>query len=142
MKVSGNHIIEKLKDRRLKVTPQRIAVLEAVYALDSHPSTEKIIEYIKKTYPNIAIGTVYKVLDVLVENQLIHRVKTEKDIMRYDGMLENHHHLYSSESDRIEDFIDEELDDLLDEYFMNKGIPGFEIEDIKLHIKGKFKETL
>ncbi|MBW6480712.1 MAG: transcriptional repressor [Bacteroidales bacterium] len=140
MKVSGNQIIERLKDKRLKVTPQRIAVLEALYTLDSHPSVEKIIEYIKKTYPNIAIGTVYKVLDVLVENQLIHRVKTEKDIMRYDGKLENHHHLYCSESDRIEDFIDEDLDDMLNEYFIKKGIAGFEIEEIKLHIKGKFKD--
>jgi Fur family peroxide stress response transcriptional regulator len=60
--------------------------------------------------------------------------------MRYDGILERHHHLYCSESDRIEDYNDKELDDLLNEYFKRKKIKDFKVEDIKLQIKGKFKQ--
>ncbi|MBN1132302.1 MAG: transcriptional repressor [Bacteroidales bacterium] len=141
MKSKSNHIIENLKDKGLKVTPQRIAVLVAIQHLKSHPTTEKIIEYIKKGYPNIAVGTVYKVLDTLVENNLVKRVKTEKDIMRYDGVTEHHHHIYCTESERIEDYYDEELDSLLSRYFSKKGIRGFEIEEIKIHIKGKYRQT-
>ncbi len=58
--------------------------------------------------------------------------------MRYDGIMENHHHLYCSESEQIEDFLDEELDQVLVEYFKNKGIKDFKIEEIKLQINGKF----
>jgi len=129
---------DKLKNAGLKVTPQRLAILEAVYALENHPSAENIIEYIRKTHPNIATGTVYKVLDTLVENQLIEKVKTEKDIMRYDGVIERHHHLYCSESDRIDDYLDGELDRMLEKYFQKKGIPGFQIKEIKVHINGSF----
>jgi Fur family peroxide stress response transcriptional regulator len=128
----------KIKEKGLKVTPQRMAILEAIYTLDNHPTADKIIEYISKKHPNIATGTVYKVLGVLVEKQLIKKVKTENDIMRYDGIMENHHHLYCTESDLIEDYIDEELDILLKDYFNKKQLPGFEIEDIVLQIKGKF----
>jgi len=128
----------KLVDKGLKVTPQRIAILEAIVKLNNHPTAENIIEYIRENHPNIATATVYKVLDALVSSNLIKKVKTERDIMRYDAVMENHHHLYCSESDRIEDYTDNELNELLEKYFETKGIPDFKIEDIKLQIIGKF----
>lgn len=136
--MEAEEIIQKLTGKGLKVTPQRIAVFEAVLQLKNHPTAESIINYIKKTYPNIATATVYKVLDALTENGLIKRVKTEKDIMRYDAIMENHHHLYCTETDRIEDYNDEQLDKMIEDYFRRKGIPDFQVEDIKLQINGKF----
>jgi Fur family transcriptional regulator, peroxide stress response regulator len=128
----------KLIEKRLKVTPQRITILKAIVKLNNHPTAENIIEYIRKNHPNIAIATVYKVLDALVKNDLIQKVMTERDIMRYDAAMESHHHLYCSESDRIEDYNDNDLNELLEKYFEIKGIPDFKIEDIKLQIIGKF----
>ena len=128
----------KLIEKGLKVTPQRVAILEAIIKLNNHPTAENIIDYIRKDHPNIATATVYKVLDALVENDLLIKVKTDKDIMRYDAIIEKHHHLYCSESDRIEDYIDEELNEMIEKYFERKRIPDFKIEDIKLQIIGKF----
>lgn len=125
----------------LKVTPQRIAIFEAIEKLQNHPTAENVIDYIKINYPNIAVGTVYKVLDTLVENQLINKVKTENGIMRYDAVLANHHHLYCAETERIEDYEDEELNQLIFEHFKNKKIKNFTIEDIKLQITGKFDSS-
>ena len=131
-------ISAKLIEKGLKVTPQRIAILEAIIKLNNHPTAENIVEFIRQNHPNISVATVYKVLDALVENQLIKRVTTEKDVMRYDAIMEKHHHIYCSDSDRIEDFVDEELNELLSNYFKDKKIPGFKIEDIKLQIIGKY----
>jgi len=141
MAIGTEYIRNQLVDKGLKVTPQRMAVLEAVHFLGNHPTAEMITEHIKSTHPNIATGTVYKVLDVLVESGLVKRVKTDKDAMRYDGIMDSHHHLYCSESERIEDYIDEELDRMLEAYFIKKGIKGFRIEEIKLQINGKFKSN-
>ncbi|MCU0471893.1 MAG: transcriptional repressor [Bacteroidales bacterium] len=134
-------IRNKLIEKELKVTPQRIAILEAIIKLHNHPTAENIIDYIRNNHPNIATATVYKVLDALASNELIKKVKTERDVMRYDAVIENHHHLYCSESDRIEDYTDNELNELLEKYFETKGIPDFKIEDIKLQIIGKFTKT-
>lgn len=131
-------IKDKLKQAGLKVTPQRLAILEAINTLNNHPTAENILEYIHDVHPSIATGTVYKILDVLVENKLITRVKTEEDVMRYDGVLESHHHLYSSTSGRIEDYNNEALNKMLEKFFKKNRIPGFEIEDIKLQIIGRF----
>ena len=128
-------------EKGLKVTPQRIAILEAIYILKNHPTAEMIMDYIKDTHPGISSATIYKVLDALVENQLIKRVKTEKGIKRYDGITENHHHLYCSESEEIEDYMDGNLDQLLADYFKKNGIENFEIRDIKLQINGTFLKS-
>ena len=96
------------------------------------------MDHIRKIHPNISSATIYKVLDVFVSNGLIRRVDTERDIMRYDAITESHHHIYCSDSNRIEDYKDEELHKLLTEYFQKKQIPDFKIEDLKLHIIGKF----
>ena len=129
----------KLQEKGLKVTPQRVAIYEAIVTLNNHPTAENVIHYIKANHPNISVGTVYKVLDTLVENELLKKVKTEKDIMRYDAALSHHHHLYCVETDRIEDYEDEKLNKLISEYFKNNKILNFHVSDIKLQITGKFK---
>jgi len=136
--MSLDQIRDFIKEKGLKITPQRVAVLEAVIELGNHPTAEKIIEFIQVNHPNVAIGTVYKTLDTFVEKAIIKKVKTEKDIMRYDAILEKHHHLYCAESDRIEDYYDNELNKLLEAYFKKKSIDNFNIEDIKLQIIGNF----
>lgn len=138
MKVLIEDIRNKFSQKGLKITPQRVVILEAIYKLNNHPTADNIIENIRESHPNIATGTVYKVLETLVENGLIRKVKTDKDIMRYDGIVENHHHLYCSECDLIEDYIDEDLDNLLKNHFKDKNIKGFKIEDIVLQIRGAF----
>ena len=85
-----------------------------------------------------ATGTVYKTLDTFVEKGLIKKVKTDRDIMRYDAMTDPHHHLYCASSDRIEDFLDTELLRMIEQYFEKHEIPNFKIEDIKLQIIGEF----
>jgi Fur family peroxide stress response transcriptional regulator len=130
---------EILKNKGLKVTPQRVTIYEAVVNLRNHPTADNIIEYIKKNHPNISVGTVYKVLDSLVENQLLKKVKNEKDVMRYDAIIQQHHHLYCIQTDKIEDFEDPELDKIITQYFDKKKIKGFKIKDISLQITGEFK---
>lgn len=138
MNTGTDQIRDSLVEKGLKVTPQRMAILEAIYTLNNHPTAEMILDYIKDTYPGIATGTVYKVLDVLTAHRLIDRVKTEKDIMRYDGMVGNHHHLYGTESTEIKDYVNEELDEILKDYFKRNAIEDFEIQSVKLQINGKF----
>jgi len=139
--MTTERIIKALKECGLKVTPQRIAVFDAVINLNNHPTAENIIEFIKVNHPNIATGTVYKTLETLTRCGIIKKVRTDTDAMRYDAIIEKHHHLYCSESDRIEDFYDNELNDILDNYLKSKKIPHFKIEDIRLHIVGKFTDN-
>ncbi len=132
-------IKNKLSEKGLKITPQRLSILEAIYSIN-HPTADDIIKHIRQKHSNIATGTVYKVLEKFIENGLIKKITTDKDVIRYDGLIINHHHLHSSESVLIKDYIDEELDKILKEYFKKKRINDFKIEEITLQIKGKFNK--
>jgi Fur family peroxide stress response transcriptional regulator len=132
------NIRDKLTAKGLKVTPQRMRVMEAIYKLNNHPTAENIIGYIRENDPNISSGTVYKVLETFVQKNLVKKVKTESGTMRYDGVVENHHHLYCIECDYIEDYFNEKLDGILKKFFEENPIANFNIEEIKLSISGNF----
>jgi len=129
-----------LNQNGLRVTPQRVAIFEAVKMLKNHPTAEDIIAFIRINHPSLSTGTVYKTLDTFVEKGIFTRVRTDRDIMRYDSIADTHHHLYCADSDRVEDYFDDELNLVLHEYFKKRNIPGFSISDVKLQIMGNFIE--
>lgn len=132
-------IREQLAAKGLKVTHQRLCVLEAIHTLHNHPTADQILEHIRPSFPTIATGTVYKVLDTLVEHGLVMRVQNDKDVMRYDADVEHqHHHVYCKDCDAIGDYENEELDSLLNAFFAAHQIPDFSIDSIRLHIHGRY----
>lgn len=130
----------KLREKGLKVTPQRLAVFEAVDILHDHPTAEEVGQFIRKKHPDIATGTVYKTLETLVEKDILKRVKTDYGLLRYDAVRDQHHHIYCTHCDRIEDYYDSELTEMIYSYFEKKRIPDFQIDDIKLQIVGKYTD--
>jgi Fur family peroxide stress response transcriptional regulator len=130
-----------LKEKGLKVTPQRLAVIEAVDILNDHPTAEEVSMYIRRQHPNIATGTVYKTLDTLTEKDIIKRVKTDRGLLRYDAVKDSHHHIYCTHCDRIEDYYNSELTNMIYGYFEKNSIPDFKIEDIKLQIVGRYTDN-
>lgn len=130
-------IRDKLIEHGLKVTPQRIAIYEAIVNLKNHPTADKIFRYTENENPSISPGTVYKTLETFASAGLINKIKTDKDIMRYDAVLEKHHHIYCEDTGEILDYNNEDLNHLLEKYFSEHKIPGFRIKDINLQITGE-----
>ena len=62
MNITNKQIREKLQEKGLRITPQRIAVLDVIYNSKDHPSAGKIIGFIRKTHPNIATGTILRLI--------------------------------------------------------------------------------
>ena len=140
MITESNRIREEIASSGLKVTLQRVIVLSSLYRLRTHPTAENLIKIIRTDYPDIAIGTIYNILDTFTEKGLARKVKTDGDVMRYDVVSDRHHHLYYRDSDRIADYYDEEISMILEEYFRNRKIPDFDVEKIELHITGHHKD--
>ncbi|MEN8222820.1 MAG: transcriptional repressor [Acidobacteriota bacterium] len=134
-------IVNKLKESNLKITPQRVMVLKSVSETTGHPTAEDVFKSVKKKLPNIAVGTVYNILEALVENGLVEKISTRGDKMRYDLVYRDHHHLFSKDSDMIRDYFDEELSGVIGSYLKAKEIPGFKVTGFKLNISGEFSKN-
>lgn len=137
-----NELIKVLTNKGLKVTPQRVAVLEALYEIKNHPSADEIRQKLHSRYPNIAIGTIYNILDTFCEHGIIKKVKTDSDFVRYDVDMERHHHIYCENCNHIENYHDPELDELLKDYFEKKRIANFKIQEFNLQIIGRYVEDV
>lgn len=59
-------------------------ILAAVTELQRHPTAEQVFMEMKKEHPSIAIGTVYKHLNTLTEEGLLHRITESGSPDRYD----------------------------------------------------------
>lgn len=132
-----NQIKLILKTNKLKVTPQRVSLLEAFVQI-KHPCAEQITEYIRQTWPSIATSTVYNILEQFTKLGIIEKIKTNNGKTRYDIVTKKHHHLYCKGCDTIADYHNNELNKILSEYFENNPIPNFHIDNIELQINGVF----
>jgi len=130
-------IKEILTEHDLKVTHQRMVIYQTVLEGKEHPTAENIFEKLKKTHPSISLGTVYKALETFVEKGLVNRVNTSEGNMRYDGITDDHNHIYCTNTKEIIDFKDQELSDLVNEFFEKKKISNFNLKNIRLHITGE-----
>ncbi len=132
----------KLKEAGMKITPQRIAVLQALMDNRHHPTADDIIKTIWKVHSNISAGTVYHILNTLVSKKVIGKIETLDNVVRYDPTTEKHYHLYLNDEHEIVDFFDDELNVIIMDYLMkNTELDNINIEDVKVQIIGKTKKS-
>ncbi len=72
---------------------QREEIARVLKADRTHPSAIKIYEEVRKTLPNISLGTVYRNLADLEENGKILSLSVGDGTDRFDGFTEPHIHL-------------------------------------------------
>ncbi|SCP95958.1 Fur family transcriptional regulator [Anaerobium acetethylicum] len=136
-----------LKEKGLKVTTQRVMVLEVLSQCpDRHLTAEEIYELVKADYPEIGLATVYRTIQLLLELNLVDRINLDDGYVRYEiGQADNsevkhhHHHLICLECGKVSSF----EDDLLDE--LEKKIidtASFQVTDHEVKLYGYCKECL
>ncbi|HSZ26006.1 MAG TPA: transcriptional repressor [Cytophagaceae bacterium] len=132
-----DQVKERLIKYQLKATQQRIVIYDALMQLHNHPTAENIYDFVKTKNPSISLATVYKTLDTFVSVGLADKVMSANESARYDGYMDHHSHLYCTNTEEIVDFEDEQLSKLIQNYFKNKKIKNFKINDIRLQINGE-----
>lgn len=83
---------ENLRTNNLKVTPQRIAILEEIEAA-GHIDVEKLYEILRMRFPTISLATVYKNVSQMHELNLLEVIKVPDHKLQYEISKEPHIHL-------------------------------------------------
>lgn len=87
-----NHIIDELREKGLRMTPQRLMIVAAVENSTQHISAEEIYALVIEKYPNVNISTVYRTLDTLEELKLVTKTDLGDGCVRYHPADKGHHH--------------------------------------------------
>jgi Fe2+ or Zn2+ uptake regulation protein len=103
--INKNDLIGQLREKRLKITPQRLAVIDAlVESRHEHPGATLIYQKARKKLKNISLSTVYATLKELSENGMIKALEFDRMENRYDGNLTEHINLICKRCGAISDF--------------------------------------
>lgn len=88
-----NNLTGIFREKKLKLTPQRIAVYKYLKSSKDHPSAETIYKALLSDYPTMSLATVYKTLKTLVEVNLIQELNVGEGNFRYDARTNPHPHI-------------------------------------------------
>lgn len=83
---------------------QRETVLEVIKNTRTHPTVEEIYSMALKVEPKISKSTVYRNINILVENGVIKRITIPNRPDRYDYLYDNHQHAICTECGKVFDF--------------------------------------
>lgn len=92
-----------LAERGYRVTPQRVAIYDAVRGDITHPSADDIYRRVRRQYPMISPATVYKTLELFVQLGLVSELGFGDDVNRYDSNPEEHVNLVCVRCRKITD---------------------------------------
>jgi len=98
-----NQNLKILKDAGLKITPQRIAIMEFFEGNKSHPSINAVYENLKAVYPSISVSTVYNTVETLVKNNFLTELPIAKGKSFYDPDMSEHDHAYCVKCGKVFD---------------------------------------
>lgn len=84
-------------------TVQKALTLNAVRSLGNHPTADTVYEQIRKEYPNISLGTVYRNLSSLCEDGMLRHIRMPDTADRYDHNLTEHYHIECRRCGKVED---------------------------------------
>ena len=107
-----NHFFEKCHRDDLNVTPQRLAIYKALISKDIHPSPDMIYKSVRPEFPTISFATVYKILETFEQKGIVSKVTSLHNTLRYDPLVEHHHHIICVKCKKIFDVKSKELDEL------------------------------
>jgi Fur family transcriptional regulator, peroxide stress response regulator len=116
----------------LAVTPQRLAIIEALLASDDHPRAERIFADVRRQHPHISLATVHRTLETLCAIGEARKVTVLHDSARYDGNLEAHHHVICVRCRTIRDITLSGLGQIVDG---NMTLEGFTPLGVALEVQ-------
>lgn len=123
--------IDRLRERGINPSAQRVAVAEYVLHTDEHPSADQVWTRVKQQFPMISRATIYNTLNLFVDKGLLRSFALTEGKVVFDPNTEDHHHFIDERTGEIHDIpwdaVDVRgLDDL----------DGFEVREYRVVVWG------
>jgi len=130
-------IIKQLKENGLKITSQRLAIIEVLLEKrDLHPGARLLYNEAKKKKKSLSLSTTYATLNELSRHGIIKTLQFDKMEDRYEENLEEHINLIC---ERCKKILDYNVSIGVDQRDVAKKT-GFSITDTRLEYYGFCRE--
>ncbi|HBZ55303.1 MAG TPA: transcriptional repressor [Syntrophobacteraceae bacterium] len=117
-----DQMLTKLREKSLRITPQRLAVLEVLAGNAEHPTVAQVYQAVKAEFPTTSLATVYKTIILLKELGEVLELGFPEWSNRYDGCKPYPHpHMICVQCKRIMDPQLASLEELSEEMSQKTG---------------------
>ncbi|MEA3331556.1 MAG: Fur family transcriptional regulator [Campylobacterota bacterium] len=120
-----------LREHNLKATPQRLAIADALHN-HGHINIESLYGMMIKKFSSISQATIYKNINLMLENAFIQEVKIPHAKSVYELTKSSHSHLVCGKCGEVED-VTLDLDDVIHNA---SDIANFKIDKADLVLSG------
>lgn len=123
-----------LERKNLRLTAQRLAIVETVFSTDQHFTAEQLLAWSRRRDRSVSRATVYRTLPLLTESGLVREMDFGKDQTFYDPNYAdhpNHSHLICEDCEKIVEFESDQLARLETEISQQLG---FELKTQRLQL--------
>lgn len=121
-------VVERLRARGHRLTPQRLAILQTVMGSRQHPTAEEIYRQVAADYPMLSPATVYKTLHMLQRIGELREIRVD-GCGHYDSDIAPHPHLICTECGGIVDLPTQALQGMSEEALIQAGFhPPWQVQ--------------
>jgi Fur family peroxide stress response transcriptional regulator len=100
-KITSTLVETLLRERNISPSVHRVKVLEYLLRLGQHPTAQDIYRDLNPQIPTLSKTTVYNVISLFKEKQLVRELRIEENEVRYDWQVEPHAHFKCTQCQRI-----------------------------------------
>ncbi len=134
-------MVDDLRQKKLKLTPQRLAILRLFCADESHPTAQDLYARLRTTFPTMSFATVYNTLDALALAGLSSTLNLggESRASRFDPNTDPHHHAVCDACGSITDIpvaTPAPAASSRDAHALDSAAPGFSVRAVERVYRG------
>lgn len=128
--------LDFLSTKRLRMTAQRMAIIDTVFSTNEHFTAEQLLEWSRERDESVSRATVYRTLPLLTESGLVREMDFGKEFKYYDPNYADHphhNHIICKDCDKIVEFESDQIAALEEEIVQKLG---FSLDSERLQITG------
>ena len=113
MKRAEKFFVQYLRDNNLKVTKERLMLLEELFNSSGHLDADSLLFQLRNQSKHVSRATIYRTLDLLVQCGLARKSRLGREHYVYERVTpgKRHDHMVCTGCGRIIEFYDSDLDE-------------------------------
>jgi len=88
---------------KYKRSRQREQILNLLRSTNTHPTAGWIYKELKREFSNLSMGTVYRNINILLDQNLVQKIEAGSSNDRFDANTEHHYHFVCRECGSVDD---------------------------------------
>ena len=114
---------DHLKSRNLRMTPERLMVLQGVLSQQGHFDAEELLETLRRSDHPVSRATLYRTLDHLAEAGLVKRHHFREGHARFESVFDrdHHDHMVCERCGTVIEFVSEAIESLQEQVCAEHG---------------------